>query len=126
MQTLSANVNNNIEDIAFNDLFLNNEGNISVSFDIQAVLESCAQAAQTILGELVFNTEQGIPYFQTVWIGVPNTQQFNAALRNAFLNVPNVVEVVSLITTQENNILSYNAIIRTTFGSTVVEGVISG
>ena len=50
---------------------------------------------------MVFNVNQGIPYFQTVWIGVPNIQQFKAALRAAFLTVPNVVEVISLITSQD-------------------------
>lgn len=125
MQTLSTNVNNNIPGIAFNDLYLDDDNNISVSFDIQAVLEGCAQAAQTLLGELVLNTTAGIPYFQTLWVGVPNVQQFNAALRNAFLGVPNVVEVVSLITTpQINNVLTYSAVIRTTFGSTGFTGVI--
>ena len=117
MQTLSANVNSNIPNTAFNDLYLDADGNISLSFDLQAALEACAQAAQTLLGEMVFNINQGIPYFQTVWIGVPNIQQFTAALRAAFLAVPNVVEVVSLITSQQNYNLTYSAIIRTSFGS---------
>ena len=68
------------------------------------------------------NINQGIPYFETVWIGVPNIQQFSAALRAAFLTVPNVIEVISLITSQENNTLTYSAIIRTTFGAGNVIG----
>lgn len=117
MQTLSANVNSNIPGVAFNDLYLDADGNISISFDLQAALQACAQAAQTLLGEMVFNVNQGIPYFQTVWVGVPNIQQFNAALRAAFLAVPNVVEVISLVTSQINDTLTYSAIIRTSFGS---------
>lgn len=126
MQTLSANVNDNISGVAFNDLYLDPDGNLSVSFDLQAVLEGCAQAAQTLLGEILLNTAQGIPYFQTVWAGVPNSQQFNAALRSAFLNVPNVTQVISLITTQENNTLTYSAVIQTIYGVTPVTGVING
>lgn len=125
MQTLSANVNGNIPGVAFNDIYLNSEGNISISYDIQAVLQACAQAAQTLLGELVFNVDQGIPYFQTLWIGSPNVQQFNAALRTAFLNVPNVVEVISLMTSQQNNDLMYTAVIQTIYGSSGIQGVIS-
>lgn len=116
MQTLSANVNNNLVGVAPNDIYLTPDGNISLSFDIQAALQACAQAAKTLLGEMVFNVNQGIPYFQTVWIGVPNIQQFIGALRAAFLAVPNVVEVISLITSQEDNALIYTAIIRTSFG----------
>ncbi len=126
MQTLSANVNDDIPGVGFNDLYLDADGNISMSYDIQAVLQACAQAAQTLLGEMVFNTDQGIPYFQTVWVGVPNVQQFTAALRAAFLTVPNVVEVISLITSQINNVLNYTAIIRTTYGNGPVVGTISG
>lgn len=124
MRTLAANINNSIPGVAFNDLYLDGDGNIVMSFDIKAVEEACAQAAQTLLGEVIYNIAQGIPYFQTLWIGVPNTPQFEAALRTAFLNVPNVVEVVSLLTTQDNNTLNYSAVIRTTFGSTGITGVI--
>jgi hypothetical protein len=122
--TLSANVNDNIPNVAFNDLYLDADGNIALAFDQQAALQACAQAAQTLLGELVLNTTEGIPYFQTLWIGVPNIQQFNAALRNAFLNVPNVIEVVSLITSRLGNTLNYSAIIRTTFGTSGFTGVV--
>lgn len=122
MQTLSANVNNNLPGVAYDDIYLNSVGNISLSFDLQAVLEACAQAAQTVLGEIIFNVNQGIPFFQTVWNGVPNLPQYTAALRLAFLNVPNVVEVVSLMTSQLSNELQYTAVIRTVYGSGGISG----
>lgn len=122
MQTLSANVNNNIPGVTYDDIYLDSKGNISLSFDMQAVLEACAQAAQTVLGEIIFNVNQGIPFFQTVWNGVPNLQQYTAALRLAFLNVPNVVEVVSLMTNQVNNELQYTAVIRTIYGTGGISG----
>ena len=122
MQTLSANINNNIPGVAYDDIYLDSNHNISVSYNLQAVLEACAQAAQTVLGEIIFNINQGIPFFQVVWIGVPNIQQYIAALRVAFLNVPNVVEVVSLMTSQIDNNLSYTAVIRTIYGSGGISG----
>ena len=122
MQTLSANVNNNIPGVAYDDIYLDSNNNISISYDLEAVLEACAQAAQTVLGEIIFNVNQGIPFFQIVWVGVPNLEQYNAALRLAFLNVPNVVEVVSLMISQLNNNLSYTAVIRTSFGSGGISG----
>lgn len=124
MITLSANVNTNIPNVSFNDLYLDNDGNISLSYDLQAVLQACAQSAQTLLGEMIFNTNQGIPYFQVLWVGVPNIQQFTAALRAAFLAVPNVIEIVSLITSQESNNLLYSAVIRTNFGSGAIANTI--
>ena len=119
-QTLSANVNGNIPNVAYNDLYLDKERNISVSFDQEALLEQCAQAAKTLLGELIFNVDVGIPYFQSVWIGVPNMQQFNVALRRSFLSIPNVIEVLSLVVLQSDksdvNTINYNAVIRTIYG----------
>lgn len=122
MKTLSANVNSNVPSVAYDDIYLDSRGNISLSYDIEAVLQACAQAAQTVLGEILFNVNQGIPFFQTIWNGVPQVQQYTAALRVAFLNVPNVVEVVSLMTTQINNDFQYTAVIRTIFGSGGISG----
>ena len=139
-QTLSANVqstqvNSATLGVAFMDLYLTPDGNIAMAYDLQAVLQACAEAAQTILGEMVFNVNAGIPYFQTVWVGVPNVAQFTAALRTAFLAVGGgglVVEVVSLVASQSNvlnpitnrlsNVLTYNAIIRTIYGTGPIVG----
>lgn len=113
-RTLSVNANN--------DIFLNGDGNISISVDLQAVLQACAQAAKTILGEMVLQTDAGIPYFEALWNGVPKIPQFTSALRQAFLGVDQVVEVVSLITSQLDDTFSYTAVIRTTFGSGGISG----
>ena len=127
-QTLSSNINSTIPDVAPNDIYLDDDGNIAMAYDLQAVLQQCAQVARTLLGEMVFNTDLGVPYFQVLWVGTPNVPQFNAALRQSFLNVNGVLEVVSLITSQggdnrDTNTLFYTAIIRTTFGTgTITNG----
>jgi len=114
--TLSCNVNNNLPGVADNDIYLDSVGNISVSISIDAILENCAQAAKTRLGEEVLHTDRGIPYFTTVFVGVPNLEQTQAAFRAAWLDVAGVIEVVSLVFTQDENTLFYSAIIRTTEG----------
>lgn len=126
-QTLSCNVNNNPEFGANNDIYLDQQGNIAISRDLNAVLEECSQVAKTILGEMIFNTDLGVPYFETVWVGVPNVTQFNASLRQSFLNVNGVLEVISLLTSQggdgsPSDRLTYTAIIRTIFGTGAVNG----
>ena len=114
--TLSCNVNNNLAGIADNDIYLDSVGNISLSTSIQAILENCAQAAKTRMGEEVLHTDQGIPYFTTIFIGVPNLEQAQAAFRAAWLAVAGVIEVISLVLSQQENTLFYSAIIRTTEG----------
>ena len=115
--TLSCNVNNSLFGVADNDIYLNSIGNISVSTGIQAILENCAQAAKTRLGEEVLNTNAGIPYFSAVFVGIPNLEQTEAAFRAAWLAVTGVIEVVSLVFAQQSNTLVYSAIIRTTEGT---------
>lgn len=107
-----------------NDLYLDNNGNIAIVTGLTAVMQSCQQAAQTLLGEMVLQTNQGIPYFQVVFTGVPNVAQFEAALRTAFLAVPGVTQVASIDIIQTGdpdsaepfNALSYTATIDTIYG----------
>jgi hypothetical protein len=100
-----------------NDIYLAPIGNIAFAYDLTAITQQCQQAAKTLLGEMVYNINQGIPYFQTLWVGTPNVAQFTGALRRAFLSVGGVLEVVSLITSQSGNTLSYTAMIRTIYGN---------
>lgn len=126
VQTLSSNVNNNIPNVAPNDIYLNDDGNISLSYDLNAVLQECSQVARVLLGEMVFNTDQGIPFFQTVFSGVPNIPQYTNALRQAFLKVDGVIDVISIIASQggsnPSDQLTYTAIIRTIYGTGTING----
>ena len=123
---IAANKNNQLAQVAYNDIYLDKYQNISVSTDLHALVEQCAQAAKTLLGELVLNTQVGIPYFENVWIGVPDIQQFNAALRNAFLSVVGVIDVIDLTVTKNDaknvNVLLYSATINTIYGIGTVNG----
>lgn len=115
--TISSNVNTSVPGITTNDIYLDNVGNINLSTGITAILENCAQAAKTRMGEEVLHTDQGIPYFSTVFVGIPNLEQTQAAFRTAWLAVEGVIEVISLVFTQQDNTLFYSAIIRTTEGT---------
>lgn len=113
-QTLAVDSNN--------DLYLGIDGNIVIVRNLEAVLQACEHAAKTVLGELVLATNQGVPYFQNVWSGIPNYQQFDAALRSAILDVADVLEVVSLLIAPEGDIVKYNAVIRTIYGGGTISG----
>lgn len=122
--TQTENKNGQVVSVAYNDIYLDASNNISMSYDQQALLEQCAQASKTVLGELVFNTNVGIPYYEAVWVGVPNLQQFQASLRAAFLSIDGVTEVISLEVSQggsnPNDTLAYTAIIKTIYGTGVL------
>lgn len=123
--TISCNVNNDIPGVAPNDIYLDAEGNIATSYNLDAVLQACAQAAKTRLGEIVLDTTIGIPFFESVWIGKANLQQYTASLRSAFLAVAGgevVTDVSSLVTSQSGDNLYYTAKITTIYGTGTITG----
>jgi hypothetical protein len=113
-QTFTVNANN--------DIFINVMGNLSISYDLQATLQACAQAAKTRLGEMCLAVTSGLPFFETIWNGVPNLAQFELALRTAIINVSEVTDIISLTFSQSANILNYVAVINTSYGQGTING----
>jgi hypothetical protein len=105
---------------AQNDLFLDDNGNIALANNLDAVKQGCEQAVKTQLGELVLQTDIGVPYFEAVFVGVPNISAYQAAIRTAILSQPGVVQVVSLEIDQVGDDLVYKAVIETDYGTTVI------
>lgn len=102
------------------DLTIGDDGNLVIVTDLNAVLADAARAARTLLGEMVLAIDEGIPYFEVVWNGSPNLNQYQASLRDRILNVPGVLEVVSLSLGQSASTLDYEAVIRTIYGTGTV------
>ena len=82
MKTFATDANND---------FLVSGRSLSLATDLAAVLLVCRHAAQAILGEMVFAQDQGMPYFETVWIGAPTTAPFEAAFRERIARIDGVV-----------------------------------
>lgn len=106
-----------------NDLFINNDGTMAINRNLQAVIQACEHIAKAQLLEMVLDLERGVPNFETIWNGSPNTAQFEAYLRRNLLTVPDVIEIVSLETNVRNNVLEYVAEIRTIYGTGVLNGL---
>lgn len=107
---------------ASNDLFLDVGNNISVLGGLAAILKACETATKAQLGEMVLTTTQGIPNFQTVWVGAPNYSLYTNYLRTTLVNVDGVQEVVSLNLSTIKNKLLYTATIKTAFGTGTING----
>lgn len=99
-----------------NDVFIGNDGNLAIVTDLDGTLQSCEHAVKTILGEMILAVDEGIPDFETVWNGVPNLQQYEAAIRSAILNIDGVVEITSFFTERDKGTLKYTAVIKTIYG----------
>lgn len=106
---------------ATNDIAILN-GGMALSSGIDAVLLVARHCAQAILGEMVFAANQGMPYFETVWVGAPTTAPFEAAFRERILQITGVTGIDALETWQEGDVMRYTATISTEFGTGEVSG----
>ena len=104
-----------------NDLYIDKYGNIAIVSGRQSVLECCAHAMKTISKECVFDQPRGIPYFEAVWSGSPNIQQFNFASIQALSAVADVVSVPDFTSVVSDNKVSYRAVIETIYGTGIIE-----
>lgn len=109
---------------ANNDLTLNSKNDISMVSRLNACLQSCESAVSTILGEKIYNQNEGIPAFDIIWNGVPNLAQARLAIINTIEKVDNVIEVSDFDFIATDNEFKYTATIKTTFGLGNINNVI--
>jgi hypothetical protein len=73
------------------DLLVDAKGNIAVASDPYSISQDVASALKTFLGEVYYNTDLGVPYFQSI-LGYTESASFIAVqLENAALTVPGIV-----------------------------------
>jgi len=105
-----------------NDLYIS-AGKIAIGTELTALIDVCEKVVQTMLGELVFQGDEGIPNFELIWNGAPNVAQAEASIRNALMGVDGVLDVPELIAFVQNNTFVYSATIKSIYGTGAIGGV---
>lgn len=108
-----------------NDIYRGSNGNVVVLQGQSAVSAACRSTSLASLGEEVLSLNSGQPFFQAVFIGVPNLAIFENYLRQALEVVDGVIAVTNLSTKITKNdkgrsVLSYIATVRNQYGLTAV------
>lgn len=80
------------------DLCLDSSGNIALASEPYSLAQDVASAVKTFLGELYYDTTQGIPYFSEVLGELPPASLLTGYIENAALTVPDVVAATCTIT----------------------------
>lgn len=88
------------------DLVLDVAGNIAVASDPYALAQDAASAVKLFKGELWYDTEPGVPYFETILGKRPPLSLIKSKLVDAALRVPGVVAARVFITAFENRVVS--------------------
>ena len=100
-------------------------GSFQFVYDVDVISQNCDQAMRQQLGELNYDKDKGIEYFDNVYSGSPNFQRFEAQARAQILNVEGVVGINSfeyeLSNESDEIILNYSANISTIYGLATVD-----
>jgi hypothetical protein len=99
---MSAPFSSLLLDLDNNDLCLDALGNIAVCTAPYAVAQDVACAIKTFLGDVFYDTTQGIPYLTKILGKTPPLSYFKEQIVNAALTVPTVVSAVCVITALKN------------------------
>lgn len=102
-----------------NDLFLDASGNLVIASDEQAVMQTVRHAVLTNAGELPFNQQKGVAYFDTVFCDTPDLEAFQQAVQNAAESVNEVDSVSDFLMQNQNGVLRYQMKVSLTNGSEV-------
>lgn len=79
------------------DLVLDANGNIAVASNPYSLAQDAASACRLFLGELWYDTTQGVPYFQEILGKAPPLSYLKSKLETAAKTVPGVVAAVVYI-----------------------------
>lgn len=79
------------------DLFLDGSGNIAVAQPPYSTAQDVSSAIRTFLGECFYDTTIGVPYEQKFLGMSPPLTVLQAAMVDAALTVPGVVEAICII-----------------------------
>lgn len=104
------------------DLVLDVYGNIAVATDPYSLAQDAASAIRLFLGELWFDTTQGVPYFTAILGKSPPLALVRARLEAAALTVPGVKTAKCIIAAFEGRVLRGQVQITTTTGRTATAG----
>lgn len=87
------------------DLVLDVNGDVAVASDPYSLAQDAASAVKLFLGELWFDTTQGVPYFGQILGQAPNFTFIKQRMVDAALTVPGVVAARVFFSSFEGRLL---------------------
>lgn len=105
------------------DLQVDGNGNIAMATGAYALAQDAASACRLFLGELWFDTQQGVSYWQEILGFYPPASLVTAQLEAAALTVPGVASASVTITGFNQRTVSGTVTITSTTGQTATANV---
>lgn len=104
-----------------NSIYVNASGNIATLDGAAALAQTLAHMSQTRRSEMLYATDRGIPYWNTIF-STKDVLMFEAAMRTEFLAHPEVTGIDSFAVTIDGETLTYTATVNSIYGEVLVNG----
>ena len=104
-----------------NDIYAVN-GNLQIATDKDAIASACATAIRTLRGELQYNMDFGIPYFDVLYTNQPNLDMFRHYILSTVQDIDGVTAIKSLNFQISGETLRYELTIKTGEGEATING----
>lgn len=114
MQTIGINSNN--------DIYIDSSGNLAIKQDREAIGDVLINKCQTNQGELLFNTEKGIDFFNTIFGSPAYVDLFQNQLITEIENTESVQKINDYNANLDKNVYKYTVDVQTDYGSVSLNG----
>jgi hypothetical protein len=114
MKTIGINDNN--------DIYLTPSGNLAVKSDLEAMGDILVNKAQGNRGELQYDTEKGVDYFNTIFSSPCYPDLFQAQLVATLEDTDEVQKVSDYSAKIDGDVYSYSVNITTSYGEVALNG----
>ena len=114
MQTIAINSDN--------DIYINSSGNLVVKSDLEAMGDILINKSQTASDELLYNTEKGIDFFNTIFASPYYPDLFQAELIKQLEDTDGVQKISGYEYREADGIYSYTVKVQTDYGTAVLNG----
>lgn len=108
------------------DLVVDLAGNIAVASNPYAQAQDAASAIRTFSGEVYFDTQLGIPYFEQILGQAPPLALMKEYFTRAALTVPGVVRAQAFVSSWENRVVTGQVQVFNDQGNISAAGFTSG
>ena len=105
-----------------NDLFLDNSGNIAVKKDLAAMGDIYVNKIQTNKGEIFYNSEKGVDYFNTIFGEPCYPDLFQNDVISELKDTENTQKISGYTPEISNGVYKYTVNCQTDYGTVIING----
>lgn len=111
---------------SYGDIYLDDNGNLAIKSDEQAILDILTNRIRTKKYEVQYDMNKGIPYFETIFANTGLLGLWRSYVIEEIERTSGVISVESLLYSLDEGTkkLSYTCQIRTIYGETSLNGTV--